>query len=53
VFVNGNIDYNEVTTVDIGNLNVTMSAVLNGPNIQLLSNVGSNNYNVKAIAHYL
>jgi Pectate lyase superfamily protein len=54
IFLNGIVDYNETTTVDIGTLPLTMSVTLNGgSNIQLVATASSNNYTIKTISKYI
>ena len=54
-WVNGLINYTEVSNVDIGDTSkVTMSLALNGGNVQLLANVSDTTpWNIKALGRYL
>jgi len=54
-WVNGLINYTEVSSVDIGDTSkVTMSLALNGGNVQLLANVSDTTpWTVKALGRYL
>ena len=54
-WVNGLINYTEVSNVDIGDTSkVTMSLALNGGNVQLLANVSDTTpWSIKALGRYL
>ena len=54
-WVNGTATYSEFTTVDVGDTSqVTMSLVITGSNVRLLSNAANSvSWSVKAIARYL
>ena len=54
-FSNGNINYTEYCTTDLGNTsNVTMSLDLSGSYIRLISTINSSdNWNIKAFGRYL
>lgn len=48
------IEYTEYSTVNIGNTDqVTMSLVLDGGNVQLLTNSNTTNWTIRAIGRYL